>query len=202
MTDSSTKPELRKTFLKWRQSIETEVWQAKSQQLCQHLQRLPVFRDAKTVLAYFSVRQEPDLSSLFELPKTWGFPRCVETELTWHQWNPLNALPLKKGAFDILEPHPDSPIISANQIDLILVPALACDRSGYRLGYGGGFYDRLLSLPNWATIPTIGIIFDFAYVTNLPQDPWDQPLHFVSTESGIWDCPRKLEKPLLRSVMD
>lgn len=177
------KPELRKALIQTRQSISTEEWQARSLQLCEHLRATPLFIKAQTVLAYFSIRQEPDLSSLFSLNKTWGFSRCVDKDLIWHQWSP--ELSLQAGTFGIPEPHPDLPLISPESVDLILVPAIACDAQGYRLGYGGGFYDRLLSSPLWSGKPTIGIVFEFARLTQLPHDDWDQPLHAVCTEAGL-----------------
>jgi 5-formyltetrahydrofolate cyclo-ligase len=94
-------------------------------------------------------------------------------------------MPLQIGAYGIQEPHPNSPQIQPSQVDLILVPAVACDVRGYRLGYGGGFYDRLLSSPEWLTKPTIGIVFDLACLNNLPTEPWDCPLKAICTESGI-----------------
>lgn len=92
---------------------------------------------------------------------------------------------MEKGAYGIFEPHPDSPALQPNEIDLILVPAVACDRQGYRLGYGGGFYDRMLSSPEWLAKPTIGIVFEFAYLTELPIDSWDRPLKAICTETSV-----------------
>jgi 5-formyltetrahydrofolate cyclo-ligase len=74
-------------------------------------------------------------------------------------------------------------MIEPASADLILVPTVACDDQGYRLGYGGGFYDRLLSRDRTLNIPTIGIIFDFAYGIQLPTDPWDMKLKFSCTET-------------------
>jgi 5-formyltetrahydrofolate cyclo-ligase len=148
-------------------------------------------KQAHTILAYSSIRQEPDLSplftrSLFSQSYRWGLPRCVGKTLMWHLWSPPEVSRLQSGAYGILEPTPDSPLLQPEEVDLILVPSVACDRQGYRLGYGGGFYDRLLSDPAWVTKPTIGIVFDFAHVPSLPIDQWDRPLQAVCTEAGIW----------------
>lgn len=159
-------------------------WIEKSDRICSQIQASVVFQQAKTILAYFSFRQEPDLSSLFTQTKyRWGFPRCVGQSLVWHHWTPKDSLQIS--AYGIHEPLPDAPTIDPATVDLILVPSVACDRQGYRLGYGGGYYDRLLSSPEWCNKSTIGVIFDFAYLPQLPTQPWDQPLHAVYTESGV-----------------
>lgn len=188
------KAELRRSLLKARQSLPEAVWQQKSLRLCQHLQSWSLFANARTILAYFSFRQEPDLSSLFLDPRRWGFPRCVDKALHWHLWSPGHPLPLQTGGYGILEPHPDAPTLSREDVDLILVPAIACDVRGYRLGYGGGFYDRLLSSPAWAAKPTLGIVFEFARLPQVPVDPWDRPLQGVCTEAGLFLSPELAEK--------
>ncbi|MGK7917686.1 MAG: 5-formyltetrahydrofolate cyclo-ligase [Prochloraceae cyanobacterium] len=175
------KKHLRRRLLKQRRSLSEKVWRQKSYRLCDRLQSLPIFTEAKTILAYFSFQQEPDLSPLFNSDRRWGFPRCVDKSLQWHSWMPGENL--QTGTYGILEPYPDAPTINPEQVDLILVPAVSCDRLGYRLGYGGGFYDRMLSSPQWAFKPTIGIIFDFAYLSQLPIEPWDRRLDNVCTET-------------------
>lgn len=181
------KPTLRRSLLKTRQALTKGTWQQQSAQICAHLQTSPLWQQAKTVLAYFSIRQEPDLSPLFCLEKTWGFPRCVGQALSWHVWSPQDdRLPLELGAFGIPAPSAAAPQIFPETVDLLLVPAVACDRQGYRLGYGGGFYDRLLSDPAWAGKPTIGIVFEFARLPQLPIDSWDRPLDAVCTEAGLF----------------
>jgi 5-formyltetrahydrofolate cyclo-ligase len=180
------KTELRRSLLKTRQAISPEAWRTKSQQLCDRLQTVPLFQQAQTILAYFSIRQEPDLSKLFTLDKTWGLPRCVGQELSWHRWSP--GIPLNQGAYGIAEPQAEALTLAAAQVDLLLVPAIACDHRGYRLGYGGGYYDRLLSVPEWANKVTIGIVFEAMRVPELPIDPWDRPLNAVCTEAGFFLC--------------
>lgn len=182
----SDKVNLRRSLLQTRQSLTVETWRAKSDRLCEHLTKSPLFEQAQTVLAYFGVRQEPDLSPLFSLDKIWGFPRCVGNALIWHRWSLQDHSHLQLGTYGIPEPDPTCPLIAVEQVDLLVVPAIACDRRGYRLGYGGGFYDRLLGAAEWADIPTIGIVFDFGKVSVLPIDPWDCRLSAICTESGFF----------------
>jgi 5-formyltetrahydrofolate cyclo-ligase len=181
---ASEKTALRRSLLSKRRALAPEIWQQNSRQICDHLYSSGDFIQAQTVLAYFSIFLEPDLSPLFTQPKRWGFPRCVDKNLYWHNWAPSQSL--QPGRFGILEPLPTAPTIDADQVDLILVPSVACDRLGYRLGYGGGFYDRLLSSSAWATKKTIGITFDFAYLPVLPINTWDRPLAAVCTEAGVF----------------
>ncbi len=158
-------------------------WRQKSDRICFHLQSSSLFAQAETILAYFSFRQEPDLSPLFaDTERRWAFPRCVGSSLIWHIWKPGKAL--QTDTYGIAEPHPLAPTIKADEVSLILIPAVACDYQGYRLGYGGGYYDRLLGSPEWDK-PTIGIVFDFAYLPHLPIDPWDRRLQGVYTETGL-----------------
>ena len=178
------KSALRKEILQQRQSISSAEWQHKSSQICDRLKSNTLFQEAQTILAYFSFRQEPDLSSLFELDKNWAFPRCVGKSLIWHSWQP--GTPLKPGKYGISEPLATAPAIDPAKADLILVPTVACDRQGYRLGYGGGFYDRLLSTERGLTATTIGIVFNFAHGVELLKDSWDMPLSFVCTETDFY----------------
>ncbi len=179
-----SKTELRRLLLKQRQSLPLEEWRGKSDRICSHLKSSLLFTQSKTILAYFSFRQEPDLSPLFtDTKKRWGFPRCLGKSLSWHSWQPTEAL--QTGAYGILEPEVDSPILEPDAVNLILVPAVACDVRGYRLGYGGGYYDRLLSSSEWASKPTIGIVFEEAYLPHLPREAWDIQLHHVCTDNGL-----------------
>lgn len=186
MNGQQSKKQLRSKLLQTRQALSTQEWQAKSDRLCNNLASLAIFQKAETILAYFSFKKEPDLSSLFNRKnqQKWGFPRCVNESLIWHLWQEKETL--KKGAYGINEPSANLPLINADEVDLILVPAVACDYQGFRLGYGAGYYDRLVSSPAWQTIPTIGIIFDFAYISEIPTDIWDQKLNYICTDYQVY----------------
>jgi 5-formyltetrahydrofolate cyclo-ligase len=183
-----TKKTLRKQLLAERQALTIEDWRVKSDAICLNLAQSEWVQNAKTILVYLSTRQEPDLTPLWThyLPnRRWGIPRCVGKALVWHEWQPAELNQLQRGTYGILEPLPMLPIFDADAVDLILVPAVACDRRGFRLGYGGGFYDRLFSNPVWANKPTIGTVFEFASMVKLTPDPWDYPLSAVCTERSI-----------------
>jgi 5-formyltetrahydrofolate cyclo-ligase len=184
---SSDKHLLRRQFLAYRQALSAPSWRSQSDRLCAQLLNYPQFIRARTILVYHSFRQEPDLDYLFRhSDKKWGLPRCVGKDLLWHCWEPSASLVV--GNYGILEPNSTSPQLHPLMVDLMLVPAVAIDRSGYRLGYGSGYYDRLRADPCWCKIPTIGIVFESAYVETLPIDPWDLPLDAVCTESGLTSC--------------
>ena len=205
MAQQLTKTQLRQMLLQKRRSLPKEVWREKSDRLCDRLQSFSLFIEAKTILAYFSFRQEPDLSPLFtgdpavprlvfdalrvRRDRRWGFPRCVGQSLAWHLWHPETSLQISN--YGIKEPLSHTPMLAPTEVDLMLVPTVACDRQGYRLGYGGGFYDRLFDSPEWSKIPKIGIVFDFAYLPQLPTDSWDIQLDYIATETTI-SCSKSL----------
>jgi 5-formyltetrahydrofolate cyclo-ligase len=207
---------LRQQLLAQRQSL-SELWHVQqSQQICQHLVDFledNVAND-QVVLSYWPYRQEPDLSMLLRLRQyQWGLPRCLldcaagnsgdraagnsgdraagnsgDRQLVWHgwQWDDL----LVTNRYGLAEPAATAPIIDVAQVGVLLLPAVAVDRRGYRLGYGGGYFDRLLSIAPWRQVLTIGVVFDFAYLPTLPVDDWDQPLAAICTESGVVGFPK------------
>lgn len=181
------KQRLRKELLKTRQALSHSEWQTKSEALCEqirfYLESTSSIPAGGTILSYFHFRQEPNLDPLFQLNDyRWGVPRCVDKELSWHFWQWGD--PVVKGTFGIREPSEETPLCPPENVDLILVPAVACDAQGYRLGYGGGFYDRLFEQPQWRQIPKVGIVFDDLLVSEVPADPWDIALDGVCTDWG------------------
>ncbi|MEM8831756.1 MAG: 5-formyltetrahydrofolate cyclo-ligase [Cyanobacteria bacterium P01_G01_bin.19] len=178
------KSSLRKEILQQRQALSETEWRTKSNLICDRLKTLPLFTQSQTIFAYFSFRQEVELEFLFKLKKKWAFPRCVGKNLVWHLWQP--GEPLVDDKYGIKTPLKTAPIVSISSADLILVPVVACDRRKYRLGYGGGFYDRLMASSCNLNINHIGIAFSFSCVDQIPTDSWDIKLDFVCTETELF----------------
>lgn len=179
------KQQLRQQAIAARQNIPPHIWQQNSQEICNRLAEWETFLSARAILTYISFRQEPNLHYLWQRfpAKIWGFPRCNGKELDWYQVNPIYlSLETEVGKYGITEPLTNLPKVELNLVDLVLVPSVACDRRGYRLGYGGGFYDRFLAK---RSLYTVGITFADYHLEQLPSETWDVPLNAVCTEIGI-----------------
>jgi 5-formyltetrahydrofolate cyclo-ligase len=124
------KARLRRHFRQVRQGVDRSLVE---QKIVAHLASQPRLLAAKTILAYVAFGSEVDLGSLFALfpEKRWGIPRCLpQRQLRWHRYHPAELVPNRWG---LLEPSPSSEVIDPAEAELILVPALACDRWGRRL---------------------------------------------------------------------
>ncbi|GAB4254352.1 MAG: 5-formyltetrahydrofolate cyclo-ligase [Candidatus Methylacidiphilales bacterium] len=150
------------------------------------LQTLPLWQNARTILAFQPLPDEPDIRSLwsdgFDPDKTWVFPKIEADQLVLYRVRA--SLDFAPGSFRILEPlgRPDDGISPAS-IDLALVPGLAFDRHGGRLGRGQGFYDRLLAHPEWRGV-TLGIAFLESEQPAIPREPHDLSLHGILWSDG------------------
>jgi 5-formyltetrahydrofolate cyclo-ligase len=145
---------------------------------------------AKSV-ALFSARwDEPDLSALWNRARAEGrntlFPKVAGEHLEFYQVNQSHQL--REGSFGLLEPDPDFCLcVKAAEVDLVLVPGLAFDRRGFRLGRGKGYYDRFLSQPNFKG-RALGLFFDLQEVSEVPTEPHDRALSGIFTERGGREC--------------
>ncbi len=143
--------------------------------------------DGSVVGAYVAARDEADprliLQKLAACHCTIAFPRVAAKDgpLVFHRLNRGDAM--APGAFAIPEPPGDRPLAYPK---ILLVPLLAFDRAGHRLGYGGGYYDRTLDfLRANAAVRAIGVAYAGQEVDALPREAHDQPLDAVITEAGV-----------------
>jgi 5-formyltetrahydrofolate cyclo-ligase len=175
------KSALRQQFLAKRLALPPESMRVEEQAIEGHLSQWSRFQKAQRILSFLAFRNEPDLTAFMAAhpDKQWAVPRCVGTELSWHVY----PSPVSKNQYGIPEPLVDSPLFNPSEADLCLVPLLAWDRRGYRLGYGGGFYDRFLA---GYPLETVGIAHRAFGVDILPLDPaWDIPLKTLCTGEGV-----------------
>ena len=132
---------------------------------------------------YWPLKNEVDIRSLKEKFPL-ALPRCKDKkELLFYPWD---ENPLTKDSEGILSPK-NSFSLSHNEISLILVPCLSVDKNLTRLGYGGGYFDKLRSHKNWRDLPCIGVLTSNCVSTNpLSRAEWDIPLSGFITEKEIF----------------
>ena len=137
-------------------------------------------RKIGAVLAYHALPGEPDVSALaphLRLFTTRAVFRPVP-RLSLHDWHAAAEV----GRFGARQPPRGTPEVGREEIGAVLLPGLAFDRQGWRLGYGGGFYDRLLQ--GW-DVPSIGVTTQDLWLPALPHEAHDLPVGFVATELGV-----------------
>jgi len=148
--------------------------------------QLPVVRDAR-VSGYRALAEEADPSRLLEALQVPGceisYPRVHRKGQPLWFHVPVGHEPWLSGAFGIPEPRPHWPRVFPS---VLLVPLLAFDAGGYRLGYGGGYYDRTLAqFRAERTVTAIGIAYAGQEVSAVPRERGDEKLDMVVTETGV-----------------
>ena len=140
------------------------------------------FKQAKVIGAYFALGSEVNTDLIIEqartLGKTIALPRVEGDEVSFYKVSSLEFL--VKGRFGIMEPLPYHRL---DKMDLIMVPGIAFDKKGYRLGYGKGYYDRYLS--NLKPHFSIGLAYSTQLISILPHEYHDEKLHAIATEDRI-----------------
>lgn len=190
----AAKQALRVRSRRLRAALGREDRERASLAICRHLLDSQLYRRATTIGAYAAFGDEVDLSSLIssapsERPvKRVALPRIVpdpDRILTLHL---APSAGLEPHPFGPLQPPADAPPVDPAELDLVLVPGLAFDRRGGRLGYGRGYYDRLLArLP--ADPPLVGVAFDATVVEHVPVAVHDVTMTHLVTESGLLELP-------------
>jgi 5-formyltetrahydrofolate cyclo-ligase len=139
------------------------------------------FLQAKVVGAYFALGSEVTTELIIERAKTVGkkiaLPRVEEDNIIFYELSSIKFL--IRGRFGIMEPPPCGHI---GDIDILVVPGIAFDKKGNRLGYGKGYYDRLLSGKRTFSI---GLAYSFQMLENLPYDRYDKRLDAIASEDGL-----------------
>jgi 5-formyltetrahydrofolate cyclo-ligase len=179
------KSEFRKKMLAERAAIPPAIRAGANRNIKDAVTSLPEYLSAETIFCYVSTENEPDTDALFE--DAWGrgkrvcVPRCVSMGVM-HAHGIGGTGDLVPGKYDIPEPKENCPAIPPEGIDLIIVPCVCCDRDGYRLGYGGGFYDRWLENRR---APAVVLCFEKMIRPSVPRELHDQRADIVVTDAVV-----------------
>ena len=186
------KSSLRSNYLAVRAAIPPESKELSDAAIFSQLCEFPIFDDASLVLSYVSFGPEVDtrilIDGLLVEGRRVAVPRVnrASRSMTFREIASLDEL--EPGTMGILEPAPDLPVVSVGEMvgSVCLVPGLVFDGAGHRVGYGGGYYDRFLSLyPG----DKIGLARTTMLSSNpLPMDCHDVPVDFIAHDNGVWNC--------------
>ncbi len=173
-----TKKELRTWIRGKKKQMTQEEITWKSQRLCMIARQSPAYQHAATIYAYLPFNQEVDLMPLLSQALSEGkqvaLPKCIGQEMHFILLSDLSRI--QYTPFGVPEPADSGPI-AADSSACVIVPGLAFDSRGYRVGYGGGYYDRFLARePNH---PTLALCYDFQLVDKLEPDPHDIPVSAI-----------------------
>jgi 5-formyltetrahydrofolate cyclo-ligase len=184
------KAALREEALSRRNAASAEVASALANRLATVGMDIALSVKPRWISAYYAIRNEPSTLPLLEKLAAAGFSTALpvtgarDTALVFRAWSPGD--PTLQGKMGICEPLPEAPEVDP---DLLFVPLAAFDRTGNRIGYGAGFYDRTLAKLRAAKpVRAVGIAFACQEIAEVPEEGHDERLDFVLTEKELIEC--------------
>ena len=172
------KKELRATIRQQKRAMTEEEIVTKSQQVCRLLMDHDLYKNARTFYGYLPYNQEVRTTPLLEQASRDGkrvaVPKCYGDEMKFIYLDDLTKV--EPGYANIPEPIADGPIAD-DPTALVLMPGLAFDPEGHRVGYGGGFYDKFLAQEPHH--PTVALCYDFQMMPHLETEEYDVPVDLV-----------------------
>ena len=161
--------------------------QEKSRAICENFLNTMAFAHSDTVLLYHSINQEVDTTELIRKiiasDKRLALPVCSDNGKMIFRYL-TDECELTKGFFSAPEPSDKCEVFISSKHTLCVIPAIAYDRDGYRLGYGKGYYDRFLTDPS---IVKVGFAYDELFVERLPRGRFDIACDLIITPKGVFN---------------
>ena len=184
------KKEFRKKVINLRKEKDKDFIKHNSDIITDKLLNLDCIKNAKNIMLYLDFNNEVSTDSLIK--KLLNLGKIVSSPITLKEERkliPSQITDLKNGiqygAYNIREPKPEcSPAINIKDLDVIIVPAVAYDKNCYRLGYGGGFYDRYFEKRK--DICRIAAAYEMQIVEEIETEEFDLPADYVTTEERFW----------------
>ena len=172
------KKELRQAIRAQKRAMTEEEIIRKSAALAEKFLASDAYKQARTIYGYLPYNQEvrtvPMLEQALRDGKQVAVPKCYGDEMKFIVLEDLSLV--EKGYAGIPEPIADEPVAN-DETALVLMPGLAFDEAGHRIGYGGGFYDKFLSREPGH--PTLALCYDFQMLPNLETEEHDIPVDYV-----------------------
>jgi 5-formyltetrahydrofolate cyclo-ligase len=189
-----SKDKVRRKMIERRRAMTFEDVAARSNRIVETIRRMPEWESARQVLLYWPKDNEVDTRAL--VAELWAkgtqvlLPRCrpgqpgiMDIALVACEAD------LEPGSYSIMEPAGSCRVLDVDlddfQPDLACIPGVAFDRKGFRVGYGGGYYDRLLESAHMGPCLKIGLCYAEFLVRSVPAEDWDRPVNAVCTEEGL-----------------
>jgi 5-formyltetrahydrofolate cyclo-ligase len=167
------KADLRQLLLTKRLAMTAAEVATASFSLIKQIRQLNAYQKAKVIGLYMPIKNEPDLTSLSEDGKKVLLPKVTNLDLIYVAWQP--GQPLIRSELGILEPEGNKD--KSDLLDLLIIPAIALDQQGNRLGFGKGFFDRFLMHQRPKLV--IGVIYPFQRQEKLMTSKLDMPVDLV-----------------------
>lgn len=187
------KRELRSIYMKKRSAISEDSIKSMSKLIESSLFSLDLYKNSSVIMTYVNFGNEVITENIIRhslnLEKTIGVPITIPKtrELIVSELRDFDK-ELEVGVYNILTPKKEYiREIKPSKIDLVLVPGIAFDRKGYRVGYGGGYYDRFLCKINENAI-TIALAFSMQLIDSVPKGYYDLPVDYILTEKELIKC--------------
>ncbi len=182
---------LRGQILDKRKNLSEKSHKDYSKTIINNIIESDFYRKAKIIMCFISFGNEVDTHDFIKY--SLDNNKEIAVPITFPENRELKPSLLKSfdelepGFYDILTPKEEFiRFIDPNDLDLIIVPGVVFDRNGYRVGYGGGYYDRFLAkLPG---VPRLAISFDLQIIDQVPREDFDIPVDYIYTEKQIISC--------------
>ena len=183
-----TKIQLRKTTLEILKNISKRERNIIEQKLKKHLMNSDLWKQATTIgitmAKGFEWRTKPIIEEAWRQGKQVCVPKCdpEEKKLTFYQLQEYEQLEIVY--YQLLEPNPEKTTkVEKSQIDLLIVPGIVFDEQGFRIGFGGGYYDRFLAdFPN----ENVSLVSTQQLLDHVPSESFDIPVNHIITENGMF----------------
>ncbi|HLU40169.1 MAG TPA: 5-formyltetrahydrofolate cyclo-ligase [Planctomycetota bacterium] len=187
---SDRKRAMRAAMRQQLRALPEERRQELSRAACDAVVNAPWFAAARTVFAFVSLPGELDtmplLGAVLAAGKRLALPRTDVKENAIVPTLVGDLGDLIPGAYGVREPRAGEVVTHFGPADVALVPGLAFDPRGGRLGRGGGYFDRFLA--RHGSLLTCGLAFDLQLIAAVPMEPFDKPVAWLATESGVRPC--------------